>query len=220
MFSERLLVISRYEAVKPCINVCCCPGASSSFTANYTMGRQQDSGFRIITVADQLVDIYSSESTEMNLQKKTASLMRAPTQEDCCNFISCLTYWCGYGPCLDLCTLKPCCMLCGQKSCCEPETKSKSFSVDLSDGNLDIQDVITKTESRSGRFNHAQWKIETKAHCLSSVIMHWVDPRTNQLRETTAIVNEASRSEIAQFVSKANWARFRESHRRMHDTRY
>jgi hypothetical protein len=201
----------KFDYVKPCITVCCFPSASSTFSADYTMGRQQDSGFRIITVADQLVDIYSSESTEMNLHKKSGGATRVPTKKDCCNCISSLKYWCGFGPCMDLCALKPCFKMCGQKSCCEPETKNKSFSVDLSELNLDIQDMITKTESLSGQFNDAQWKIETKAQSLSSVIMHWVDPRTNQLRETTAIVNDASRSEIAQFVSKANWARFRES---------
>ena len=124
----------RFKFINPCVNVRCLPGASASFSAEYmymyTMGRQQNSGFRVITVADQLVDVYSSESTEMSLHKQTARMMWVPTQEDLvCTCISCVTYmyWCiyMYGPCLDLCTFKPCCKVCGQKSCCEPETKSK-----------------------------------------------------------------------------------------------
>ena len=100
--------------------------------------------------------------------------MRAPTADDCCQLLQCLKYWCGPGPCLDLCSCKPCCKLCGQTSCCEPDTRSKSFSVDLEEGNLSIEEMIANKEVAEGSFGGSTWEIETTTISLNSVVMHWV----------------------------------------------
>ena len=47
-----------YSYVKPCFNCLCIGGETSHTSADYKMSRSSDSGFRIINVADQLVDIY------------------------------------------------------------------------------------------------------------------------------------------------------------------
>ena len=199
-----------YSYVKPCFTCGTCFGGETiTYSADFNMGRTQESGFRIITVADQLVDVYSSSASTMDLHKHTAGGFAAPTADDCCKLIDCLKYWCGYGPCLDLCTLKPCCRACGKTSCCEPQVKNKAFSLNLSEHSLDIQDLISTWETRVGEYGGTQWNIETQMQSLNSVVLHWCDPRTNQLRETTAIISGSSRSEIAKFVSLSNHARFR-----------
>ena len=166
-----------YSYVKPCFNCLCIGGETSHTSADYTMSRSSDSGFRIINVADQLVDIYATQSSSMELHK-SSNMKRMPSTEECCDCCSqlfkCLSYWCSPGPCLDLCSCKPCCKLCGQTSCCEPDTRNKAFSVDLAEGNVSIEDMIATKAVAEGSFGGSTWEIETTTISLNSVVMHWV----------------------------------------------
>lgn len=141
----------------------------------------------MITIADQLIDIYCSDNTQMELSKKTGArkgmiFVSMPDSTGCCDAIC---------------------------SCCTQKPKSKSLSFNLSELDVDIESLISTTEEYTGPHDGAMWNIKKKTKNLSTVVVHWCDPRTNKLRETVVIVKGGSRATIEQFVSRAQEGRFR-----------
>lgn len=94
-------------------------------------------------------------------------------------------------------------------ACSSEQPKSKSLSINLSQLDMDIESLISTTKEYTGQHDGTYWNIKKKTKSLSTVVVHWCDPRTNKLRETVAIVQGGSRATIEQLVSRAQEGRFR-----------
>ena len=104
-----------------------------------------------------------------------------------------------------------CCDGCcdGIPRCFSEKPKSKSLSINLSQLDMDIESLISTTKEYTGQHDGTWWNIKKKTKSLSTVVVHWCDPRTNELRETVAIVQGGSRATIEHLVSRAQEGRFR-----------
>ena len=87
----------------------------------------------------------------------------------------------------------------------------KFLSVDLSTEDEDLFKTTETAEGLWGEPAHLEqvWKLETSKMVFNTVVLHWADACTNELRETICVLDDeaTARSDVARFVSLASFAR-------------